>query len=488
MTQNKNEDQTKLDLDFYENIILFNCLVDQEYLSSVIEHLTPSLFNDKRISVIIKSVVSFFNERGIPPTLTEIKARLTSDTEKQAYNEIASKLKQLDVKFNRDELVVNTERFLKERSLCNAIIETSEKYSQGKVDIQDTLTQFEKIYNITLVEDLGHWYFEHIEEHIKELTTIYNPIPTGWKFLDERLEGGLYPKTLTCLVGQVNVGKSIFLGNIAANMVMNNRNTLLISLEMSEFMYAKRVSAQLTQIPHNQLTTYTEELKEQIRHIEKQIESKLVIKEFPPKTITVRHIDSYITKLIHKGFKPEIVVIDYINLLKTTTKNLNSYSEIKEIAEQLRALSFKYNIPFVTASQINRSGFNTAHPGMENISECIEINQKVRLRDGTVRKIGEIQLGDQITANDGYKTVTQIHHRKIKQCYKITLKSGKNIIVSAEHKFPTNRGRISIVEGMRIGDRLNITICKKSIVKKIYAKLKKILNTFSKDGVKNIQI
>jgi replicative DNA helicase len=367
----KTDEQTKLDLDFYENIILLNCLVDQEYLSSVIEYLSPSLFNDKRISTIIKSVVAFFTERGTPPTLTEIKARLTTDTEKQAYTEIATKLKQLDVKFNKEELITNTERFLKERSLCNAIIETSEKYSQGKVDIQDTLIQFEKIYNIALVEDLGHWYFEHIDEHINELTTIYNPIPTGWKFLDERLEGGLYPKTLTCFVGQVNVGKSIFLGNIAANMVMNNRNTLLISLEMSEFMYAKRVSAQLTQIPHNQLTVYTDELKQQVKHIEKQIESKLIIKEYPPKTVTVRHIDSYITKLTHKGFKPEVVVIDYINLLKPTSKNLNSYAEVKEIAEQLRALSFKYNIPFVTASQLNRGAFNTASPGMEGISESI---------------------------------------------------------------------------------------------------------------------
>jgi replicative DNA helicase len=371
MTQNKTEEPAKLDLDFYENVILLNCLVNQEYLASVIEHITPALFNDKKISTIIKSVVTFFNERGLPPTLTEIKAKLTTDTEKQAYNEIAVKLKQLDIKYNKDELIANTERFLKERNLCNTIIETSEKYSQGKIDIQDTLIQFEKIYNISLVEDLGHWYFEHIEKHIRDLTAIYNPIPTGWKFLDERLEGGLYPKTLTCLVGQVNVGKSIFLGNIAGNMVLNNRNTLLISLEMSEFMYAKRVSAQLTQIPHNQLTTYTDELKQQVIHIQKQLESKLVIKEYPPKTITVRHIDSYMTKLSHKGFKPEVVVIDYINLLKPTSKNLNSYSEVKEIAEQLRALSFKYNIPFVTASQINRSGFNTAHPGMENISESI---------------------------------------------------------------------------------------------------------------------
>jgi len=362
---------SKLDLDYYENIILFNSLLSQEYLSSIIEYTDPEYFNDRNIKTVFKAIVLFFNERGLCPTATELKARLTTDEEKKAYNEVAVKFKELDTKFHKEELINNTERFLQERCLYKTIVETAEKYAQGKTDPADTLKEFEKAYNITLSEDIGSWYFEDIDQHIKELTKVYNPIPTGWKFLDERLEGGLFPKTLTCLVGQVNVGKSIFLGNLATNMVMKGKNTLLISLEMSEFMYAKRISTQLTQIPHTDLKVYTDELKQQIVHLSKQLESKLIIKEYAPKTITVRHIDGYIGKLKHKGFTPEVVVIDYINLLKPTTKNLNSYAEVKEIAEQLRALSFKYSIPFVTASQLNRGAFNTASPGMEGISESI---------------------------------------------------------------------------------------------------------------------
>ena len=362
---------SKLDLDYYENIILFNSLLSQEYLSSIIEYTDPAYFNDSNIKTIFKAITSYFNERGLCPSVTELKARLTTDDEKKAFNEVATRFKELDTKFNKEELLNNTERFLKERCLYKTIVDTAEKYAQGKADPAETLRDFEKAYNITLAEDVGSWYFEDIDEHINELTKIYNPLPTGWKFLDERLEGGLFPKTLTCLVGQVNVGKSIFLGNLATNMVMKGKNVLLISLEMSEFMYAKRISTQLTQIPHNDLKVYTDELKQQIGHLKKQLDSRLVIKEYAPKTITVRHVDGYIGKLKHKGFVPEVVVIDYINLLKPTSKNLNSYAEVKEIAEQLRALSFKYNIPFVTASQLNRGAFNTASPGMEGISESI---------------------------------------------------------------------------------------------------------------------
>jgi len=393
-------DQSKLDLDYYENIILFNSLLSQEYLSSIIEYTDPDYFNDSNIKTIFKAIAKYFNERGACPTVTELKARLTSDEEKKAFNEVAAKFKELDTKFNKEELLVNTERFLKERCLYKTIVETAEKYAQGKADPAETLQQFEKAYNITLSEDMGSWYFEDIDEHIKELTKIYNPIPTGWKFLDERLEGGLFPKTLSCLVGQVNIGKSIFLGNLAANMVMKGKNVLLISLEMSQFMYAKRISAQLTQIPHNELKVYTDELKQQVNHIEKQLDSKLIIKEYAPKTITVRHVDGYIDKLKHKGFIPEVVIIDYINLLKPIGKNLNSYAEIKEIAEQLRALSFKYNIPFVTASQLNRGAFNTTSPGMEGISESIGLAATCDVicslwQEAEDKELGLIHLGMQ---------------------------------------------------------------------------------------------
>jgi len=373
MDKSDKDPPSSLDLDYYENIILFNSLLSQEYLASFMEYVDLSYFNDKNIKIIFKSILKFFEERGTVPSLTEIKSRLVLEEERKAFNEITIKLKQIDSKFNKDELLSNTERFLKERCLYNSIVKTAEKFSQGKVDPSETLQEFEKAHAINLKEDLGHWYLEEIDEHIKELTTIYKPIPTGWKFFDERCEGGLFPKTLTVFAGQVNVGKSIVLGNLATNMLLVDRNVLLISLEMSEFMYSKRISSQLSQIPHNDLKIYTSELKEQVEHIQKKLKSKLVIKEYAPKSVTVRHLDAYITKLGHKGFKPDIVVVDYINLILPTTKGQNSYTDIKEIAEQLRALSFKYNIPVISATQIGRNSFNTSSPGMESVAESIAL-------------------------------------------------------------------------------------------------------------------
>ena len=365
---NKEQPQTKLDFDFFETILLYNALADQEYLSSIIGYVDPTFFNDKNIGKVIGRLAEFFTERGTVPTITEIKARLTSEEDKKALSEVKPKLAQLEGPFNKDELITNTEKFLKERFVYKTILNVAEKFSDQSFKLDEVLVDFEKAYNITLKENLGHWYFEDVDKHIKELTAVYNPVPTGWKFFDDKTEGGLFPKTLTIFAGQVNVGKSIVLGNLATNMLLADKNVLLISLEMSEFMYAKRISTQLTQIPHSDLKTYTNELQEQINHIRKNLNSRLVIKEYPPKTVTIRQIDAYVSKLKHKGFVPDIILIDYVNLVLPMGKNLNSYESVKEICEQLRALAFKYGVPVISATQINRSGYG-AEPGMENISE-----------------------------------------------------------------------------------------------------------------------
>jgi replicative DNA helicase len=363
--------QSKLDLDYFESILLYNALIDTQYLSSIISHLSSSLFSDKNIGRIINRLSEFFTERGSVPTLTELKARMTSEEDKKALADIKTKISSLEQNFNKDELIANTEKFLKERFVYKTILNVAEKFSDQSFNLDEVLADFEKAYNITLRENLGHWYFEDIDKHIQELTTVYNPLPTGWDFYDQKTEGGLFPKTLNVFAGQVNVGKSIVLGNIATNMLLSDKNVLLISLEMSEFMYSKRISTQLTQIPHNSLKVFTDELKQQITHIKRNIESRLVVKEYPPKTVTVRQIDAFITKLKHKGFNPDIIVVDYINLIQPVSKNLNSYESVKEICEQLRALAFKYNLPVVSATQVNRSGVGVASPGMENISESL---------------------------------------------------------------------------------------------------------------------
>jgi hypothetical protein len=121
----------------------------------------------------------------------------------------------------------------------------------------------------------------------------------------------------------------------------------------------------------------------------------------------------------------------------------------------MRALAVEHNVPIVSATQSGRSGATSSDPDMTDVSECIYINEEVQLKDGEIKKIGEVSIGDQITSQDGYKTVMLVHHRKLKDCVKLKTKTGKEIVVSKDHIFPTNMGRISVNTGLQVGNRFN---------------------------------
>jgi intein/homing endonuclease len=116
----------------------------------------------------------------------------------------------------------------------------------------------------------------------------------------------------------------------------------------------------------------------------------------------------------------------------------------------------EYNVPIVSATQTTRSGYSNSDLGLEDTSECIWVNEKVNLVDGSSKTMCDLVPGDQIISNDGFKTVMFVHHKKPKDCIKIKTKSGKEIIVSKEHIFPTNKGRVSYNTGLAIGTKLNV--------------------------------
>jgi intein/homing endonuclease len=184
------------------------------------------------------------------------------------------------------------------------------------------------------------------------------------------------------------------------------------------------------------------------------------VKEYPTSTAHVGHFRALLDELkMKKNFIPDIIYIDYINICASQRykagANYNSYFAIKAIAEELRGMAVEYDVPILSATQTNKDGANNTEVEMTNTSECIFVDEQITLRDGTSKIIGDINVGDQIISNDGFKTVMQVHHKKMKECVKITLKSGKTIIVSKDHVFPSNEGRKSVNDGLTVGTKLS---------------------------------
>lgn len=366
------KNKKNLDLDFYELVVIYNSLLDPSYLSAIVDSLEIRFFKDKDIKNIISIIIKFFNERGTVPTHTEIKAYLTTDELKNSFKTVVSKFVDFDKKFDRNELVENTELFLKEKAVYSALLDAADKLDSKQLNTTELLTKIEKAVGINLSQHMGIELFKDIDLFIKELHTEEPHIKSGWKWLDNKLGGGFLEngRALYVFAGETNVGKSIFLGNIASNIALNGKTVLLISLEMSEMMYARRLSSNITSIPLSYLKAESDNLRQAIQQISAGKNPKIIIKEFPPSTLTPHQLKSFVKKLIQKNIKPDAIVLDYLNLLHSPLGN-NSYERVLYAAQQVRALSYELNCPIISATQLNRSGYNVDNPGLETISESI---------------------------------------------------------------------------------------------------------------------
>lgn len=361
----------KIDLDFYETVVLYHSLLDENYLGSIIDSLDSSLFNNRDIKNIIDVVTAFYNERDTPPSLTEIKAHLTTDDLRASFKSVVSLISDFDKKFDKTELMSNTEQFLRERSVYKTMLNIVDEQKQSSsIDTSEILSRFEQACNISIQADTGLDYYNDIDKHITDLTQEDDTIPTTWEWLDDKLGGGFLEngRALYVFAGETNIGKSIFLGNVAVNIANQGKTVLLVSLEMSELVYAKRISTNITQIPINILSRDTELLKEEVLDNQKRTNGRILIKEFPPSTITASTLKSFIKKLKDTGIQIDALVVDYVNLLTTST-GVNSYERVKHVTERLRALSYVFSCPVITATQLNRSGYSETNPGIETVSE-----------------------------------------------------------------------------------------------------------------------
>ncbi len=371
----------KIDNDFFEYVIAYNSLFNMEYTSTIVDFFKPEYFTNNDVKRVLELVFDFYKKRNVLPNLSEIRMFITTDADKEAFKTMLQTFKTLDKKYNIDELYVNTEKFFREKAVYNAILKVSDDYVNNKTqDVTSVYKMFESACNISLVDNIGFDYFEKIDEHIEDLRKIDKTLSTGWKWLDKRINGGFLKngRALYVFTGFTNVGKSIFLGNITLNLLKENNTVLLITLEMPETIYCKRTSSQLSEIPFSELTNRLDDLKTNIMEFKKNhFNTKLIVKEFPPHTITINHLNAFIQKLKRKNFKFDAIVVDYINLFQPTKSTGKKHEDVQSIAEQLRALSYQYNVPIISASQLNRSSAGVEDPGIEKISESLGLSMTV---------------------------------------------------------------------------------------------------------------
>jgi replicative DNA helicase len=318
MSYNKEvKNKLQVNTEYFENVIACNALTNAYYASLVIEHLKPDNFKQPGNKLVVGIVKDFYLKRKSVPTITEIKTYLKKEEDVKLIKETLTNYKQIDLNGNLEDLIQNTETFFKEKTVYNTVLKIVDDFTNDRADYGKFLQMFETACNIKLVSEIGLDLYGEYQKVIDDLSSSTEVIPTGWGFIDSKIGGGLYKKgkALYLFLGPTNVGKSIFLGNIAANVansLPDGETAVLISLEMSEMMYARRLSSHVSKIPVKELHDQTAALEIYFKDVAEQKKRRLIVKEFPPKSITVGGIKAYLEMLIKNGIKPGQLLKNFV--------------------------------------------------------------------------------------------------------------------------------------------------------------------------------
>lgn len=363
---------------FVEQLIFKKILTDNEYLTSLIDFYDKRFFENKNLSITLDISLAYYKKYNKLPSSTVLNMLIQKYSEMNGidYKSIIIDIKNsFDLQIKEDETFVRDTilKFIKNKNTYFTILDNIDKFEKEE-NVSNCVEKLQKIVNFNFSSDMGFDYYEQMEKHLHDISNPEAKLTTGFSQIDYVTYGG-FPVDGRCLIifmGQPFVGKSLILSNLAKNYMDNNKFPLIISLEMSEELYGKRIDAHIGELDINRLNLNTSKLRDKITDFHKlHPESKLLIKEFPPSSITCSNIATFVDKLSQVNKKPDVILVDYLNLLNpcNKTKVANSYERIGTICKELRALSYKYRIPIITVTQTNRQNFGSKEIGLEGMSE-----------------------------------------------------------------------------------------------------------------------
>lgn len=379
----KNIPSAGLDGDLFEYVIAHNCMLNDIYAAVISDALKLSIIENPDVRTFITLFFDVYKKTGAIPSGIELRVMAGTDEAKHAVSAVLERIKTFDSGYGYDLLIQNTQKYIREGLIKEAVLQTAGILAANDIecDAGDIYKKFEDACNISLIDNLGFDYFNRIDDHIKSLQQTDTFISTGYDWFDKCLGGGWLEsgRALYMFMGATNVGKSIVLGNIATRLLEKGKTVVVISLEMSETVYCKRISSQISGIP---MATFRDDLAPLGDFLKKFKKgnpgARLFLKEFPPNSISAAHVNAYLKRLkTQMRVKPDVVIIDYLTLLCAKSPTGNMYEDGKSVAEEIRALSYPEFVgcPFISAGQINRSGFAETNPDLDKTGESMGIPQ-----------------------------------------------------------------------------------------------------------------
>jgi replicative DNA helicase len=388
--------------------ILKNLLNREEYARKVLPFIKPEYFDERTDRIIFEEINSYVLQYDNVPLaeVLYIEVEKRSDITEDEYKlikDVIGVLEPSDVDYQW--ALDTTEEWCKERAIYLALMESikiadGQDEKKGRDAIPDILKD---ALAVGFDEHVGHDYIDDSEERFAFYHKVESKVPFDLEYFNKITNGGVSNKTLNIALAGTGVGKSLFMCHFASSVLLSGKNVLYITLEMAEEKIAERIDANLLNVNIREIADLPKStFIKKIDNLRSRTAGKLIVKEYPTASAHVGHFRALLNELaLKKSFKPDIIFIDYLNICASSryrsAVNVNSYSYIKAIAEELRGLAVEFDIPIFSATQTTRSGFASSDPNLTDTSESFGLPATADLMFALIsseelEKLGQIMV------------------------------------------------------------------------------------------------
>ena len=356
----------------FQEKIFQGLLSDKQWASQMVEVMRPNFFDVDYLRFLTEKYFSYYEKYRCFPTLgllvQVIKEELSDDTDDILREQIIEYLLRVKANPNPGDIAYVKDKTLDfcKRQAFKGALEKSVDLIQGE-NFEEVIDLMKNAVSVGMHNSSGHDFFEDIEARFVKINR--NAVPTGFPRLDKKdiFKGGLGRGEIGVVTANTGVGKSHWLVALGANAMREGKNVLHYTFELTETSVGLRYDSNLCGIPSNDVQDNKELVKEVYDN--KDL-GRLIIKEYPTGSASVVTLRNHIEKLSLKGFKPNVIIIDYADIMKSTRAYDSLRHELKLIYEELRNLAMELDIPVWTASQANRDSAQSDIVGLENMSEA----------------------------------------------------------------------------------------------------------------------
>ena len=329
--------------------VLAAMFTDRLFLQQISDIIRAEYFDSDANSWLLDIILTHFREYKTPPSKDVLKVKITEIENDILKATILEQLKDVfrymesdDLTFVKDEIL----KFCKNQEIKQAIMDSVSLLKHGNFD--EIKTKIDSAMKAGADTNIGLEYVTDVAARYNEAAR--HTITTGWDVIDDLMDGGLAPGELGVVMAPAGIGKSWLLINIGAHAVKAGKTVIHYTLELNENYVGQRYDSVLTGIPAQNLKNYREDIEAKML----TLKGDLIVKYYPTKSVGVMGLKAHIEKTIMLGKKPDLVIVDYGDLLKVNIKK-DKHEALEDLYEELRGMAGEYSIPVWTASQAGRS-------------------------------------------------------------------------------------------------------------------------------------